>query len=171
MKKTLIAAILVSGLSVSVVFAAGGGKKSKTNTTTSVSYTVLNQFAYDFKDAKYVIWTVNKNCQKADFTLNGQKMTAFYSLSGEYIGVTHIIAFEKLPIAAQKQITVEYKDYKVGDVIELQPNQSEQSSGYFSTATYSDGSKVDFVDLKNDKEELLLKVTNDSEVSFFKQVK
>jgi hypothetical protein len=170
MKKVYITALLIGSLSISSVFAADGGKKDKAKAESSVSYTVLNQFAYEFKDAKTVVWTVDGNCQKALFTLEGKTMTAFYSLAGEYLGVTHAIAFEKIPADAQKEITIKYKTYTVGDVIEFQPAATNSASLY-SFSSYANEEKVYFVDLKSDKEEFLLKVTPDASVYFFKQIK
>jgi hypothetical protein len=168
MKKIFITAILFSSLSVSV-FAADGGKKKDATNSEAVTYTVLNQFAYDFKDAKDILWKVDGNCQKADFTLDGQKYTAFYSLTGEYMGVTRSVDFKIVPAAAQKEIATEYAAYKIGEVIELQPKVAVTIDPYASAS--NDDAKVYFVDLKNAKEEILVKVTSNSDVYFFKQVK
>src|ERR1700712_5139443 len=123
MKKIFITAILFSSLSVGV-FAADGGKKKDNSNSEAVTYTVLNQFAYDFKDAKDIVWKVDGNCQKAEFTANGQKFTAFYSLAGDYMGVTRAVTLKSVPAEAQKEIASQYSTYKVGEVIELQPKAS-----------------------------------------------
>ncbi|EHQ30749.1 hypothetical protein [Mucilaginibacter paludis] len=169
MKKIFITAILFSSLSVGA-FASDGGKKKDNTNSEAVSYTVLNQFAYDFKDAKEVVWTVNGNCQKAEFTLGSKKLTAFYSLAGDYLGVTRPVTYKNVPLAAQKEINSTYSTYKVGEVIELQPKTSE-SSDLLARSSYSDDSKVYFVDLKSEKEEILVRVTPAADVYFFKQVK
>lgn len=168
MKKLFITAILFSSLTAGV-FAADGGKKKDASNSEAVTYTVLNQFAYDFKDAKDVLWKVDGNCQKAEFTLEGQKYTAFYSLTGDYMGVTRAVTFKNVPAEAQKEINTQYAGYKVGEVIELQPKASVTVDPY--AAPSSNDSKVYFVDLKNEKEEILVRVTSNSDVYFFKQVK
>jgi hypothetical protein len=170
MKKVYITALLIGSLSISSVFAADGGKKDKAKAEASVSNIVLNQFGYEFKNAASVTWTVDGNCQKALFTYEGKTMTAFYSLTGEYLGVTHAITFEKIPADAKKEIVEKYKTYTVGDVIEFQPAVSNSASLY-SFSSYANDEKVYFVDLKNDKEEFLLRVTPDASVFFFKQIK
>lgn len=170
MKKLFITAILFSSLALGV-FASDGGKKKDNTNSSAVSYTVLNQFTYDFKDAKDVTWTINGNCQKAAFTLGSEKMTAFYSLSGEYLGVTRNVAYKTIPAAAQKDIATQYAEYKVGEVIELQPKQTLSAAPDNLLSNYNDDSKVYFIDLKNDKEEILVRVTSSSDVYFFKQVK
>jgi len=170
MKKVYITALLIGSLSISSVFATDGGKKDKAKAEAQVSNVVLNQFTYEFKDAQAVKWSVDANCQKALFTFEGKQMTAFYSLSGEYLGVTHTTEFTKVPADAQKEITTKYKEYTIGDVIEFQPAVTNSASIY-SFSSYSNDEKVYFVDLKNDKEEFLLRVTPNSSVYFFKQIK
>jgi hypothetical protein len=172
MKKIFITAILFSSLAISVFAADGGKKRANTSNSDAVSYTVLNQFTYDFKDAKDVVWTVNGNCQKADFVLEGKKVAAFYSLSGEYLGITRDVTYKSVPLAAQKEINSQYASYTIGEVIELQPKPTDQSAtDLLSTTSFSDDAKVYFVDLKNDKEEVLVRVTPNADVYFFKQVK
>jgi hypothetical protein len=172
MKKVYITALLIGSLSISSVFAMDGGKKDKdkAKAEANVSNTVLNQFAYEFKDAKGVTWTVDANCQKALFTFEGKEMTAFYSLSGDYMGVTHAITITKIPAEAQKEITEKYAAYTIGDVIEFQPAVTNSASIY-NFSSYADDEKVYFVDLKNTKEEFLLRVTSNASVFFFKQIK
>ena len=169
MKKVYITALLISSLSISA-FAFDGGKKDKAKAENKISNVVLSQFSYEFKDAKNITWIVDANCQKAMFDYEGKTMTAFYTLTGEYLGVTHTIAFEQIPASAQKEILAGYRDYKVGDVIEFQPAVTNSASLY-SFSSYSSDEKVYFVDLKNDKEEFILRVTPDASVYFFKQVK
>jgi len=168
MKKIFITAILFSSLSFSVF--ADGAKKDNTNAE-AISYTVLNQFSYDFKDATDISWKVDGNCQKAEFVLEGKKLTAFYTLTGEYLGVTHAVAFKNVPAAAQKEINAQYVGYKVGEVIELQPKATSSSALNAYGSSFTDDSKVYFVDLKNEKEEILVRVTTNADVYFFKQVK
>jgi hypothetical protein len=170
MKKLFITAILFSSLTVGA-FAADGGKKKDNSNSESVSYTVLNQFAYDFKDAKDILWRVDGNCQKADFTFEGKKLTAFYSLAGEYMGVTRSVEYKIVPAAAQKEIASQYTGYTIGEVIELQPKATSASALEPYATSAADDAKVFFVDLKNEKEEILVKVTTSADVYFFKQIK
>ena len=170
MKKVFITAILVSGLSFGV-FAADGGKKADNTNSAAVSYTALNQFSVDYKDAKNVTWKVDGNCQKAEFLLNNVKVTAFYSLTGEFLGLTQSVSYSQVPAEAQKEIAANYKGYTIGEVIQLQPKQDREVLDTYSASSYKDDSVVYFVDLKNAKEELLVRVTPDADVYFFKQVK
>jgi hypothetical protein len=169
MKKVFITAILVSGLSLGVF--ADGGKKSDASNSSAVSYTALNQFSVDYKDATNVLWKVDGNCQKAEFTLNNAKVTAFYSLTGDFLGLTQAVDYKKVPVEAQKDIATNYKGYAVGEVIQLEPKQERDVADLYSSSSFKNDSVIYFVDLKNAKEEILVRVTADADVYFFKQIK
>jgi len=158
MKKLFITAAIATLFSASVF--ADGTKKS--NTAVNVSYTVLNQFSADFADAKNVVWTVNKNFQKADFINEGVKMTAFYNLQGDFVSLTTDVDAKAIPAKAQKEIDEKYKGYVVNEVIVLQNN----------TALNSDIDEIAyFVDLKNDTKEVLVRITPQAHIEFYKEVK
>jgi hypothetical protein len=158
MKKLFITAAIATLFSASVF--ADGTKKS--NTTVNVSYTVLNQFSTDFADAKNVVWTVNKNFQKADFINDGVKMTAFYNLQGDFVSLTTDVDAKAIPAKAQKEIDAKYKGYVVNEVIVLQNNTALNSD--IDETAY-------FVDLKSDTKEVLVRITPQAHIEFYKEVK
>ena len=160
MKKIFLTIATAALFSVSV-FAADGGKKAN-ETSANVSYSVQQSFTADFSGAQNVVWTVNKNCQKAYFTVDGVKKTAFYNLSGDYLGTTQIIGYNAIPVKAQKQIADSYKGYVAGDVIVFQANVSVNDN--IEPTAY-------FVDLKSTSHEILVRVTGSGNAEFFKQVK
>ncbi|WP_428331343.1 hypothetical protein [Mucilaginibacter sp.] len=160
MKKIFLTITTAALLSVSV-FAADGGKKVNDGTTTA-SYAVQQAFSADFSNATNVVWTVTKNCQKVDFVSDGVKKTAFYNLSGEFLGTTQYTTYKAIPAKSQKLIADDYKGYTAGDVIVYQANESLNSD--IEPTSY-------FVDLKNTSHEVLVRVTNSGNVEFFKQVK
>src|SRR5580698_3758555 len=102
MKKVILTIATAALFSVNV-FAADGGKKGN-EASANVSYSVLQEFNTDFADAQGVVWTVNKNCQKADFIENGAKKTAFYNPAGDFLGVTQVIGYNAIPAKTQKLI-------------------------------------------------------------------
>ena len=71
MKKIFLTIAAAALFSVSV-FAADGGKKATENTV-NISYSVQQAFSADFAEATNVIWSADKNCQKADFVIDGVK--------------------------------------------------------------------------------------------------
>ena len=158
MKKLFITAAIATMFSASVF--ADGTKKS--NSGVNVSYTVLNHFSTDFADAKNTVWTVNGNFQKADFESEGIKKTAFYNLQGEFVALTQDIDAKAIPAKAQKEIDEKYKGYTVNEVIVLQ-NNTDLNPDADETAY--------FVDLKSDAKEVLVRITPEAGIAFYKQVK
>jgi len=159
MKKLFITAATAILFSVTA-FAAGGTKTFITGEE-NVSYQALNRFASTFKGAKNAAWTITANCQKVTFTLGDAQLTAFYNFSGDYLGTTQDVAYNVIPADAQKTIAANYAGYTVGEVIKYQ--NFDGDAGLPSSAY--------FVDLKKDKSEILVKVTPDENVTYFKKVK
>jgi hypothetical protein len=159
MKKIFLTIATAALLSVNV-FAADGGKKSAE--TANISYAVQQEFSTDFADAKDVTWTITKNVQKADFTVDGVKKTAFYNLSGEFLGTTQVIGYNAIPAKSKQLIAAAYADYVAKDVIVYQANTAVNED--IDPTSY-------FVDLKNGVHEILVRVTGEGKLEFFKQVK
>jgi len=154
MKKLLITAVIATMFSIAAF--ADGGKKATTDE--GVTYAALNQFKTDFKSADDVMWAVTPNCQKVSFTQNNVDYTAFYSFDGDYLGITQNVSYKRMPSAVKKEITKEYKGYEVNSVIKYKTHGADEPVIYF-------------VDLKNTAKEIVLKVTPDRSVTFFKEVK
>jgi hypothetical protein len=160
MKKIFLTIATAALFSINV-FAADGGKKT-TETDVKVSYGIQQEFNTDFAGAQNIVWTVDKNCQKADFIVDGTRKTAFYSLAGDFLGTTQIVGYSAIPAATQKLIAASYKGYTPGDVIVYQANEALKAD--IAPASY-------FVVLKSDQHELLLRVTDSGNIDLFKQVK
>ena len=160
MKKAIIAAALVSTLATAA-FAGNGGKVAKTTGEEKVSNEVVNEFNADFKGAKNAVWTVTSNCQKVTFTIDGAQKTAFYDLSGKYMGSTQNITIQDIPYYAQENIDESYKGYTVAQVFKYESNGASLDQ---ARVTY-------FVDLKKDNSELLIKVIPGDKPELFKTVK
>jgi hypothetical protein len=157
MKKLFITAAIATMFSASVF--ADGTKKAN---TVNVSYSVLNQFNSDFANATNVTWTVNNNFQKAEFILEGVKTTAFYNLQGEFVALTENIDAKAVPAKAQKEIDQYYKGYTVNGVIVIQNN----------TAVNPDADETAyFADLRNGDKEVLVKITPEAHIEFYKEIK
>ena len=159
--KKIFLTIATAALFSVTVFAADGGKKGNDNTATA-SYYVQQEFAADFSGATNVVWTVTKNVQKAEFLVDGVKKTAFYNLSGDFMGVTQTVSYKAIPAKSQKLIAEQYKEYTPVNVIVYQANDAINSD--IDATSY-------FVDLKNGEQEILVRVTGEGRLDFFKQVK
>ena len=157
MKKLFITAVTAIMFSVTA-FAAEGTKTFITGEE-NVSYTALNSFKAEYRDAKEPAWTVTSNTQKVTFKLDGVQMTAFYSLGGDYMGTTQDVAYKVIPADAQKTIATKYTGYAVSEVIKYENIDTDAVPTVY------------FVDLKKGTSEILLKVSAGEGVSFFKTVK
>lgn len=157
--KKLFISTAIAALFTMNVFAANTISKSEDGTD-NVSYAVSSKFNSDFTKAENVTWKVNSKFQKASFTIDGVKKSAFYTLKGDLIGVTESVQFKALPEKARKEIAQKYEGYFANEVIKYEVGDD-----------YSFDSTVYFVDLKNSKEEVLVRVTPTAGVYFFQQVK
>ena len=160
MKKVILTIAVAALLSINA-FAADGGKKVN-ESSVYVSYTVKQAFSADFAGAENVNWSVTKNCQKVSFTVDGVTKTAFYSLTGDFLGTTQIVGYNAIPAKTQQLIAAKYKGYEASNVIVYQTNQEVNTD--IDPTSY-------FVDLKNAEHEVLVRVTGEGKLDFFKQVK
>ncbi len=157
MKKLFITAAIATMFSVTA-FADGGKKATTESSEKYVSYNALNDFKSTFNTAENAKWTFTANCQKVSFTQNKTSFTAFYDLSGEYLGLTQDVAYSTMAPSVKSEIAESYKGYTVNSVIKYITNDSDETV-------------VSFVDLVNAKTEIVLKVTPNNSVSYFKTVK
>ena len=159
MKKLFITAAIATMFSVTA-FAADGGKKNTSEA--GITTSALNHFATGFTQAKDAVWSVSANCQKAIFNLNGVSTTAFYDLSGEYIGSTQDVDYAIIPADAKETIAKKYTDYAVNEVIKF---NYEGTNTDINPIVY-------FIDLKKaDASEVVLRIAPGEGLSFYKKVK
>lgn len=169
MKKLILAATIAATVSLS---ASAKTIVKNDDDSKSISYIVMNQFDAEFSGAKNVTWTLTPTSQKAEFVLNGVKQTAFYSLTGTFLGVTQEVSYSVIPDAAQKDIAADYQGYTVGQVIKFESSDDTSSSFYRAMAMEGPESVAYFVDLKKDDgQEVLVRVNQRGSVFFFKQIK
>jgi hypothetical protein len=94
MKK--IISILALVLTVSTTFAFSGPE--------AVSSQALNTFSSEYIGANDATWTISKDFYQVAFTLDGQRMFAFYTKSGDFIAVTQNISSVHLPNSLKKSL-------------------------------------------------------------------
>lgn len=145
MKKILVAAIAIIGLTTAA-FATDGNRKA--------SYWVLEQFNNTYASATDVNWNVTADFAKATFLLDGIRVEAFYGHDGNFIGQSKAVSTQSLPFNAQRSLKKKYSGYMVKETIE-----------------FSNASDVDFfVSLENATEKLILKISRNGEISEYKRV-
>ncbi len=158
MKKLLLSAVLVTVVSLTAL-ADDGGKKN-TNTA-GVSQTALTHFSADFNTVTDVTWSVTANSQKATFLQDGVVTTAFYDLSGQFIGTTNKVDYAIIPFEDKETIAKKYAGYEVAEVIRFRysgPNTELNPIVYF-------------IDLKKGDSEVVLKTSPSESLSFYKKIK
>ena len=142
MKKLLFAALFIAS------FASTALAKDVKN---KVSYRIENNFKTNFSGAQNVSWTFKSNFVKAIFDNNGEKMEAFYNLNGDIIGTSKSITLSQLPVDAKRSFAKSYSGYTVKEAIHF---ESSDEDAYYISA-------------ENEKQSVVLKVSNNREISIF----
>ncbi|MCJ8209499.1 hypothetical protein MUY27_07245 [Mucilaginibacter sp. RS28] len=167
MKKIILTAAVAVTLCTSA-FAIDKEKAKAESKTSNVSYQALNQFEAQFSGAENVNWSSTNFGEKAEFVLDDVKMSAFYNRTGEFLGTTQAVAYKKLPSSAKKEIESRYKDYTVGEVIKYESAENtdglDRLLGSVEPVAY-------FVDLKNNNEEIVVRVTPQAGVYYYTKLK
>lgn len=158
MKKLFITAAIATMFSFTAL-ADDGGKKNKTEA--GITTTALTHFATDFSTVTNVKWSISANCQKATFLQDGVITTAFYDLTGQFIGTTNKIEYSTLTTDQKETIAKKYAGYKVAEVIRF--NYAGDSNDVNPI--------VYFIDLKKGDSEVVLKTAPGEGVSFYKKIK
>lgn len=105
-------------LTVSSTFAFTGGE--------GVSSQALNTFHTEFAGATDITWTLSSNFYKVSFTLNEQKLFAYYDRSGEFIAVTRNISSVQLPLNLKRSLGKFMTNCWISDLFEI-ANHDETS--------------------------------------------
>lgn len=145
MKKLFITALLAASVAVSA-FASDANK---------INSAAVNNFEVAFKHASDVSWTANKDYLKATFVLNNTRMEALYSPHGDFIGTTKGVTLEELPVNAKRTFAKKYAGYTVKEAIRFEGNEE---GAYFISAD-------------NERESVVLKVSDNSTISIMKYSK
>jgi hypothetical protein len=102
---------------------------------TTVTPTVLESFKSSFKTAQDVNWSVVQNIYKANFTMNGQHISAFYDEKGEMIALSRNITSMQLPISLQTGLKQKYEGLWITDLFEV---ANESGTFYYITLEDAD---------------------------------
>jgi hypothetical protein len=145
MKKSLMAALIVTTF-VTSAFAKDPAK---------INYLALRSFNVEFKAASNVTWSSAPDFVKATFTLDNQKMEAFYNADGEKIATSSSISLDELPLKAKRAFAKKYDSYNVKEAILF---EGIEESAYFISA-------------ENETENVIVKVHDNGVVSVFKRSK
>src|ERR1044071_455175 len=120
MKKIMLTLAIAITISITSAFA---GEKN-------VTPEILKAFKSEFVTAQNVEWTISENYYRADFTLNEQKVFAYYNTDGEFLGLTRYISSTQLPITLQASIKKNYAAYWITNLFEV---ANDQGTSYYMT--------------------------------------
>ena len=100
-----------------------------------VKQEVLNAFKIEYSSAKDVIWTVGENYYKASFTMNDQKLFAFYTIDGEFLALTRYVSSLELPENIQNSLRKQFKEKWITDLFEV---VNSEGTLYYATLENAD---------------------------------
>ncbi len=120
-----------------------------------VNMTIRHSFYNEFRNVKNVDWTVRPDFVKATFMQEGELSDVFYDFSGKKIGTSKSVDYQDLSLKARHNIEKRYADYTITEAIEF---IREDDESYY-------------VSVENEKEKIVLKVSDRGNVSLFKRVK
>ena len=109
MKKILFVFGLLLTMGVSTAFASDE----------KVSPKVLASFKAEFTTAKNVEWETGSNYFRAIFSMNEQRVFAYYNLEGELISIARYISSIQLPINLYSNLKNNYRKYWISDLFEV----------------------------------------------------
>jgi hypothetical protein len=145
MKKIMM--LLAMVLTLTTTFAFTGEE--------AVNKQALNAFKKEFAGATDAAWTVGNDYYKVSFSMNDQRLFAFYSTNGEFMAVTRYISSIQLPLNLQSNLKKSYCNYWISDLFEIANNDG--------TAYY--------VTLENADTKIVLKATGGGDWSVFEKSK
>jgi hypothetical protein len=84
-----------------------------------VSPKVLASFKSEFSSAKNVEWETGSNYFRATFSMNEQRIFAYYSVDGDLMSVARYISSIQLPINLFSNLKNDYSKYWISDLFEV----------------------------------------------------
>ena len=84
-----------------------------------VSQKVLTSFKTEFTNAQDVQWETGNNYFRAAFTMNEQRIFAFYNVEGELLSVARYISSIQLPVNLFADLKNDYSKYWISDLFEV----------------------------------------------------
>ena len=98
-----------------------------------VSPKVLASFKSEFTSATDVQWESGANYFKATFSMNEQRVFAYYDMEGQLMSTARYISSFQLPLNLFSKLKNEYSNYWVSDLLEI--NNSEGLHYYITLET------------------------------------
>lgn len=129
-----------------------------------------SRFTEQYGDVPGVYWRRDNYFDVATFTKDGRVLKAYFDNESEWVGTENQETFENIPQKAKERIQKEYPGYSVDDVIFYTDNL-ERDGNIFLFGNEMESASNYFVELNNASKRIIVKVTPDGDVSFFKELK
>ena len=84
-----------------------------------VSQRVLASFKTEFTSAQDVEWETGNNYFKAAFTMNEQRIFAYYNVDGQLQSIARHISSIQLPVNIYADLKNDYSKYWISDLFEV----------------------------------------------------
>jgi len=104
-----------------------------------VSQKVLTSFKTEFTNAQNVEWETGNNYFRASFTMNEQRIFAYYNVNGELLSIARYISSFQLPVNLFTDIKNNYSKYWISDLFEV---SNSEGLHYYVTLETADSKLV-----------------------------
>ena len=84
-----------------------------------VSQKVLTSFKTEFTNAQNVEWETGNNYYRAAFTMNEQRIFAYYNVDGQLLSIARYISSIQLPVNLYADLKNDYSKYWISDLFEV----------------------------------------------------
>ncbi|HEU5167347.1 MAG TPA: hypothetical protein VFU29_17505 [Chitinophagaceae bacterium] len=84
-----------------------------------VSQKVLTSFKTEFTTAQDVDWETGSNYFRAAFTMNEQRIFAYYNVDGQLLSIARYISSIQLPVNLYADLKNDYSKYWISDLFEV----------------------------------------------------
>jgi hypothetical protein len=136
----------------------------------AVNPLIKSQFETDFPNATNIDFANKKNFDEVSFTLDKEKISAYYDYNNQLIGTVEQKAFSDLPATAQKEIMKKYAGYIVTGVVKFNDNESDHTEMIqYGTSLHDEDNY--FVELRGDNKTVLVKVDLSGGIDFLTTMK
>ena len=120
----------------------------------TINKQALNAFQTEFAGATDIAWKVGSSYYEVAFTINHQRLFAFYNDRGEFMAVTRFISPTQLSNYLRKSLKRSYSNFWISDLFEIR--HADDKSYY--------------VTLENADTKIILKSINGSRWSLYNKI-
>ena len=104
-----------------------------------VSQKVLTSFKTEFTNAQDVEWETGNNYFRAAFTMNEQRIFAYYNVDGQLMSIARHISSIQLPVNLYANLKNDYSKYWISELFEV---SNSEGLHYYVTLEMADSKMV-----------------------------